>query len=173
MEWTRQVIRFRTWNMKKIERLLGRWAWVLLLRRPLFSVLGEMYKFDVINTGKPSYEMRCELFTLVAMEPLIQSNLSRRFARVCLAMDTSLQGGGVTYTEITEEEFLSMHQVADHVGRFARRKIWKTAIAHKWDYQGRIDILEGEAVLLGLKWLLQDSGYRGKRVISPWITWHF
>jgi hypothetical protein len=36
MEWTRQIIRFRAWNKKEIERLLGRWAWVLLLRRPMF-----------------------------------------------------------------------------------------------------------------------------------------
>jgi hypothetical protein len=76
-----------------------------------------------------------------------------------------LRGGGVTYTDISEEECLSMQQGAEHVRRFARRKRWKTVIAHKWDYQSRIDILEGEAVLLGLKWLLRDSGHRGRRVV--------
>jgi hypothetical protein len=97
----------------------------------MFSVLGEVYRFDVDNTENPSYEMSCELFALVAMAPLIQANLARRFASVCLASDASLRGGGVTYIYISEEECLSMRQGAEQVGGFARGKRWKTAIAQK------------------------------------------
>jgi hypothetical protein len=165
VQWTKLLIRFRTWNKKMIERVLGRWAWILLLRRPLFSVLEGICKFDAGTTGKPSYEMRCELLTLVKLAPLIQANLAREFAEVCLATDASLLGGGVTYTYVSAAECLAMHKNADHVGTFTRCKVWKTAVTHKWEYRGRIDILEGEAVLLGLKWFLRDFKHQGKRVI--------
>jgi hypothetical protein len=162
---TQKMVAYRTWSRKEIERLLGRWAWILLLRRPLFSVLSTVYQFLHTTSGRPTYQMRCELATLAAVAPLIEANLRRPFSGVCIATDASLRGCGVTYTQLTVEESVEMAGGEDVVAAFARRKEWHTAISHRWAYRGRIDILEGEAVLLGLKWFLRNLENRGKRVV--------
>ena len=51
------------------------------------------------------------------------------------------------------------------VGGFARKSEWKTAISYRWKRKERIDILEGEAVVLGLQWYLRKVQAQGNRVV--------
>lgn len=48
---------------------------------------------------------------------------------------------------------------------FARKSKWKTAISYRWEGKERIDILEGEAVVLGLQWYLRKGQAEGHRVV--------
>jgi len=120
---TRVFVLYRGWNRTMLERILGSWAWLLLLRRPMFSILGAVYKALEAKgeTLTPTYKMRCELNLLVQLAPLIGADLRRPFNRLCIATDASLRGGGVTYTDIEVKECLEMGEGEEVVRDFAQR----------------------------------------------------
>ena len=117
-----QMLKFRTWNRKQLERLLGSWAWVLLLRRPLFSVVETLYdgKSGEGETFSPSRRMKQELHTLCTLAPFMQANLRRPYAKIVVATDASSKGGGVTYASISQHEILGLREGREGVGQFAR-----------------------------------------------------
>ena len=115
--------------------------------------------------GRPSRMARAEQGCLCSLAPLIQADLSRIFSATCLATDASFMGAGVTYTTISEEECLTMSGGEEVVGGFASKSEWKTDISYRWKRKERIDILEGEAVVLGLQWYLRKVQAQGSRVV--------
>jgi hypothetical protein len=75
-----------------LERIIGSWAWFILLRRPLFSFLHDTYRFITVSNGRPFTlwpSVRNELITLMALSPMLSASLwSSNFPRL-LATDAS------------------------------------------------------------------------------------
>ena len=163
---TTKVVKFRLWKPKDIQRLLGHWIWFLMLRRPLLSILAEVYKFArKEEVGKPTLQMRTELMAVVATAPLLYGNIQRKFGELCMATDASSKGGGVVYAPSSELEALELLKGNLAIDKFVPARQWTCAISHKWRKPGRIDILEGEAVILGIKWILRSRHRFHKRYI--------
>lgn len=160
-----QMLLFRTRNRKQVERLLGSWAWILLLSRLLF--LEALYGGKIVEgeTFSPSRRMEQELHTLCALTPVIEANLRRPYAKFVIATEVSTKGCGVSYAEISQNKVPELRKGLEAVGRFVCRTTWVTAISHKWSLKRPIHILEGKEVILGLKWFLRTVGNHGRRVV--------
>ena len=86
---------------RALERLLGSWAWVLLLHRPAFSFLFAAYHFHqhALSRGAAAVtvwpSVRRELVSLLAVLPLLAANWARPFHELIFASDACPSGGAV------------------------------------------------------------------------------
>lgn len=90
-----------------MQRFLGRWVWVLMLCRPLLSVLSELYAHAALP--RPA-TFRCfnslqvsELRALIGLSPLILRDTTRTPSRRIYCTDASPWGAGVVYTDIQDD----------------------------------------------------------------------
>ncbi len=93
----------------QLASLLGRWAWAMLVRRPLFAVLSAVFVF-VQKAGSSLltvwHSVRRELLVLLGLVPLLQTTLSSVVFPVAVAVDASTTGAGVVALE-SSAEFLA------------------------------------------------------------------
>ena len=163
---TKEFEQRRWWTTRGLQSIIGKWAWFILLRRPLFSIFQKVYELTARDSqsvpAKP--EARGELRLIVEMSPLIRASLGRMFSEVVLCTDASLISGGFVYCRtsfaltLCEAELEEQHN-------WIRKQKWNIAIRHKWRESLPIHILEGEALILTLRWLLRSRANHGKRVI--------
>jgi hypothetical protein len=177
------------WGSKDVvRRLVGRWAWPVLLARSAFSVLDCAYRWSA-GGGRRRLPLprgvRAELLVLVGLVPLLRADLRAPVAPLVVASDASLSGGGVAYAAGAHS--LSAARADGHYaegGLGAERgesaaapvcvpeatlvdvlaKPWRIAVATQWRTEAHISILEAEAVVLALRWLSRTRRWRGQRV---------
>ena len=87
-----------------MQHLLGRWTWLLLLRRPALSILQHVYRFAETARGRrfnlwPS--VRRELMQLLSVLPLLRASLDTPFFHRVVATDASELAAGVVSTPLT------------------------------------------------------------------------
>lgn len=160
--------KFRKWNKRHLESILGKWAWFLLLRRPLFSVLDKVYKAKDDNRDlfRPQASARKELKMLVAMAPLLRTDMTRQMADFVICTDACNYGGAVVYTRLDKgESFQLLHSSFDDKTNWVKRQNWHVAIKHRWIKRQHIHVLEGEAIVLAVRWMVRKATNHRRRVI--------
>lgn len=163
---TEHMIKAPQWAKKTLEEVIGKWIWFLLLRRPLLSTLKASY--EMLHAPKytaiPSFAVRSEFRTLTNIVPLIYGRLDREFADKILCIDASLIGGGVVYTTANAADYKALLG-GQYIGEWGLGRPWTTVIKHRWRTRQHINMLEGKALLLGIKWFLRNQNNFGKRLI--------
>lgn len=73
IELSRQFVKYRQWNLMQLQTVLGKWAIIMLLRRPIFSVFEAIYKLNKAKTRtvKPPYKARQEFEAVINLSPLV------------------------------------------------------------------------------------------------------
>ena len=89
-----------------LSHLMGRWTWVMLLRRCSLAVFQHAYRFVAVSKGRrfslwPS--VRAELVQLLGLLPLMTAALASPYFHRAIASDASEYGGGVVTTPLTQE----------------------------------------------------------------------
>jgi hypothetical protein len=86
---------------RQMARVVGKWTWVLLLRRPALSCIQHAYRFIEV-AGSRSFQLwpsvRKELYALLGLLPMLYVDLSSSWSTKMVASDASLLGGGVCVT---------------------------------------------------------------------------
>ena len=163
---THQMIRAPKWAQRRLSEVLGKWVWFLLLRRPFLSILKSCY--EILHSEKycavPTYEARCELATLTSVAPLIYGDMARSFADKIICIDASSRGAGVVYSTADKGDYRHLLH-GGSISEWQRARNWKVAIKHRWQKEQHINILEGKALILGLRWFLRNTQNYGKRLI--------
>ncbi|MCW3101501.1 MAG: symbB [Chthonomonadaceae bacterium] len=88
---------------RQLSQLIGKWIWVLLLRRPALAVLQHCYRFIEIadtRTFQLWPSVIRELNVLLGLLPLLYTDLSNNWAHAVPATDASLLGAGVCSTTL-------------------------------------------------------------------------
>jgi hypothetical protein len=90
---------------RALSIVLGSWTWCILVRRPMFSVLKNVYGF--INTHglipAPLWnDVRRELIMLIALAPLLSTSLRTPWFRSAIASDASTIAAGVVSSPLTQ-----------------------------------------------------------------------
>ena len=168
LKHTESFLRRRAWNKRDLQSLLGKWAWLLLLNRPLFSVLDQVFKYAEEGRGTitPSWTARKELEALISLSPMIEAKVDLDLGETIVCTDASNWGAGVVYCRTTKEEARALLEKGGEAqDGWIRRQEWTTAISHPWEKSVYIHLLEGEATIIGLKWLLRARRNLGKRLI--------
>ena len=88
----------------QLSHIIGRWTWVMLLRRPSLSVLQHSYRYAEVARGRrfvlwPS--VRRELLTLIGLLPLLCARLDTPFFRTAIATDASEIAAGVVRASLS------------------------------------------------------------------------
>jgi len=182
------VISKKSASPKALARLIGAWVWILLLNRPLLSILSsELYEFIQPQDLDPrplSQGILDDLHLLLGIIPFLFVDTSVPCASQAFASDASLAGAGVVSTAITEEQVLSLFAVRYTRGWYenpAKPKVlalakeaeafltnpdvsWTTIISSKWNYEDWINRLEAHALLLTLKHIVSVESLWNSRI---------
>jgi hypothetical protein len=89
-----------------LAHLIGRWTWVMMLRRPTLSVLQHVYRYIRVSQRRPFTLWKCvrrELHTLLTLLPLISTQLTQSIFHRALASDASELAAGVVSTHVSPE----------------------------------------------------------------------
>ena len=88
----------------QLAHILGRWTWLLMLRRPALAVLQHVYRFCRLAQGRRFRvwtSVRRELGMLLSLLPLLTADLRAPFFHRALASDASELAAGVVSTALT------------------------------------------------------------------------
>ena len=86
---------------KQLAAIIGGWTWQLLLRRPSLVVFKHCYRFiqQFMNTEKKLWPCVVrELKVVIALSPLLKTNLRSQLATKILATDSSSYAAGIVST---------------------------------------------------------------------------
>jgi hypothetical protein len=88
----------------QLSHIVGRWTWVMMLRRASLAVLQQCYRYCRLAQLRrfilwPS--VRRELLMLLSLLPLLRANLHAPFFHRAIASDASELAGGVVSTPLT------------------------------------------------------------------------
>ena len=137
-------------------------------------------------------EMRLELIALIVVSPLLSAHLFAPISTLMVATDASLKGGGVCAARVTKGEAEAIYsrrirrgwwaaalrpggegddfeeqnkpRMSPVVRRIITNNIWATISSYAFTWEDRIEILEGWALLSGLKWVAADPRNHGQRI---------
>ena len=106
---------------------------------------------------------------VLALAPLLHADLSRGQSPYMLCSDASMLGGAALYTDHvdwhrTQTCIYTNKQEAVEYTNPLPSLTWKQITQVRWAYKKHINVLEGVAVLLGLRWMGRNSHLRGCQV---------
>ena len=89
-----------------LEHIVGRWTWVMMLRRPSLAVLQQCYRYCRVAWGRhfklwPS--VRRELHMLLDLQPLLTAQLHQPMFHRVIASDASEIAAGVVATPLDSD----------------------------------------------------------------------
>ena len=189
---TDKMIHTRRASSRSLGSITGRWVWSCLIARPSLSVLQTVYAYIELDTPEVrtlSQESVAELQTLVNLSPLLSANLFAPLGDLIMATDASLTGG-VCVAEISPMDYRELYsrrirkgwwsaaplgdedgnrQVLDYhqtTADIVAKAEWRTVVAYNFKFEeSRIVILEAQALLTGLRWLVSNPAHFGRRII--------
>lgn len=154
-----------------VERLVGRWTWFFLVRRPALSIFRAVYSFArrVGDRFAPMWKsVRLEFAVAIAVAPLLFASLDAPFFSDVLCTDASSYGAGVVAASVAPSMQLSAYlsqAVRVDASAFVRVQNWRPIISHRFRRPAHINALELEAILLGLRWVMTRPFSFGRRLL--------
>lgn len=165
---TQQWLRFGKCSGHQLRRLLGKWCWPLLLRRPAFSVLQTCYRYIHVARSRvftlwPS--VRKELAALCTLAPLLSCSLSPPLFRHLVATDACPSGKAVVCAQLP---WKWAHNLPCHPSIASpplEMQDWTTIAATRVLHDRHINALELSAVVLATYWLSSYPSSLGSTVV--------
>jgi hypothetical protein len=176
---------------RAVASFLGRVQWYDLLARAKLACYQKVYHFTRLRPETGAREVDrdvvCELIRSAALLPWWRVELTRPFSNTVLATDASTDfgyGGSVATMPIAEVRAMSRlcsqagegvtladsppaptQQQKRRLRLGARREAFTTVFAIRARQRAHINILEAEALNLGLSWWLRRGDRHAKRVV--------
>lgn len=152
----------------ELQRLVGRWTWAMLARRPALSTFNAVYRFCQVAGARlftvwPT--VRRELQVAVRLAPLLWCSLRHDWFPDAVATDASMEGLGVVALATQAEDLADAAAEPVHVpepGVFpalhpslrpvlASRS--RVIVSSRWRDHEHINVLELRAVSTALRWI--------------------
>lgn len=155
----------------ELESIVGAWAWYILPTRLAFSVFCEVYpavQRKMVNLSKAvCAELRC----IVGLAPLLGVKWTRRVSRSVVATDACESGFGVAYADVPVETVLDLWRYwrrfpscggsFDVTYELLPADLEWSVFGSAMRFPQNIDVLEAQAVLLGVRRSLKSRDGRG------------
>jgi hypothetical protein len=94
-----------TASSMQLARLIGRWTWLMMLRRPSLAVLQHVYRFIRVDARGRNFTLwrsvRRELCMLLGLQPLLSAQLREPLFHRIIASDASSVAAGVVAAPLT------------------------------------------------------------------------
>jgi hypothetical protein len=193
VQTTLAVMRTSTVTGALLSHLLGRWTWVMMLRRSTLAVLQHAYRYCRVAQRRqftlwPS--VRRELSMLLSLLPLMDARLHTPFFHRAIASDASELAAGVVTTPLTPQVAANLwplcsnrhHAVQQALVNSGRDIVpleradfqafyatvasapWRTIVSAPWCGDEHINVLELRAALLAVHWVLSYPSALSSRV---------
>ena len=113
---TQAVLRSPTITATHLSHLIGRWTWLLMIRRSALAVLQQVYRFiQAAQKLRRRFQVwpsvRRELTMLLCLLPLLHARLDTPFFHRVLASDASEYAAGVVTTKVTTTLKQQLNQI--------------------------------------------------------------
>jgi len=163
-----------SYQEKDVERIVGKLVWTSMARRPLLSILRSAFHLpsdQPLRVNRITAER--ELRIISSLLPLAIIDTKRKIWPIALATDASNPLGAVTFTRSTRNDLLALLSTCRYndgplshrnASFFALNSTWETALTHEWRREEHINVLEGESILLGVRWAI-EKGAGNHRVV--------
>ena len=156
----------------ELSRLLGKWTWALLVRRPALAAFSAVYTF-VQKSGSRVFSLwpsvRRELQVMCGLAPLLFVSLEAPwFPKLC-AVDASTWGCGVVRAAAPASVMDSLANAVglppspdrDLVAEHLPEARWATLVSKPWSVAEHINVLEARALLLAVRWVVSHPAALG------------
>lgn len=103
---TLAVLRAPTVTGSTLAHIVGRWTWVMMLRRSTLAVLQHVYRYCRVAQHRPFTlwrSVRRELCMLLGLLPVLNAHLDAPYFHRAIASDASELAGGVVTTSLTPQ----------------------------------------------------------------------
>ena len=153
-----------------VQVVLGHFTWAFSINRPLYSIFGAAYKFVEMvgnNWARSWPSVQRELRIAARLLLFADAALGRPVCDVCVCSDAEgvnaadNGGGAVVACELSTEtatRFLCDTSMGTTPGvsnskfvKFTTKQRWHTVEQRRWRFPAHVNILELEALLLGVK----------------------
>ena len=154
---TKEVLRRKSVDGRTLQTIVGHWAWWLQLRRPLYSVLQEVYPLIVQHGCHGRVVLppaaRRELRQLIALAPCVRCRLDLPVSQRVHMVDAGPRMGAVVACRLSERPVHS-----EDVGLPPRAR-WQLAVQRPWLRPAHNNIQEAKTVL----WAVERCVRAGER----------
>ena len=179
----------------ELQAVLGHLAWFALLTRPVFSCLHEVYaeaREQLAGKSRPGDQCLVELALFTMLLPYIDADLTRPWADIVVASDTSPSYGfGVSVAAAPPDTLRAFSRTAARRGAFARlerdgaypdeepekprngrvcplpinKAAFGTVVSSRAEHDAHAGALEAGGVRLALRWFLRSASCHGQRMV--------
>jgi hypothetical protein len=183
---TEAVLQRRRVGRETFERLLGMWTWAVLPRRPAFATLHSAYGFQqrlAAEGGQRTIwrSVERELQVLAGLAPLLGSQLNADWSPFVLATDASSSGYGAAMGRAARGTVQRMGRQAGAAslptaGTVDQRRAaglgplrgvrWRSVISAPWQRSEHVNVLEGRALVTGVRFAVGNRNLHGQRVLA-------
>ena len=162
---------------EELSKLVGRFTWCMLVRRPSLSIFSAVYRFILIarhRTFQLWPSVRRELHTAAMMTPLLYASIRVPFMPKIIASDASEEAQGVVAADIDHQtcvgitSFISRpdimikspiddsrsHFVSPLLSATVSSANWRTIVSSPWQQPEHINVFEVRAALTAVRWSL-------------------
>lgn len=189
---TRRLLKVGICSGQVLACVVGHWTWAVLVRRPGLAIFCAVYKFIAVvgRRIRPLWpSVRRELRMLCNLLPLFFSSLRDCWFDHAVAVDASSTGVGVCAVpvspdvlrreaalapvsgapvrldEAAEEKSLLESRPPAALPPELREQVWSVIVSSRWRWPAHINLLEVEAALLSLRWVLSHPSAVGRRIV--------
>lgn len=147
---TRQFIMLSTCRRKDLEKLVGFWVWNLLVLRPAFSVLHNVYRLlkeepDALGEVPLWQSVKFEFFLLTNLAGFLRAQCRRKIATKVFASDASETGGGIVSTTWSKETVCKYIACSSEISSDDFDNVqWDVEDQRRWEEGGHISHLEAK-----------------------------
>ena len=165
----------------QLAHVIGRWTWVMMLRRPSLAILQHVYRYCRVAQGRSFTLWACvrrELCMLLGVLPLLHAQLQAGFFHRAIASDASELAAGVVSTPLTPELHSTLwplcasrhHAVVQALFNAERTRTLRGAPTARSTPTPLVQLLDDECMQL-------FEGFYSRVELSPWRTlvskaWH-
>ena len=162
---TLSLLRQGTATGDDIARIVGRWTWCFLVRRPSLAIFSAVYRFAMITRHRrhvlwPS--VKRELHTAAMLAPLLYASIKVPFMPRIIASDASEVAQGVVAATIDHSTCVAISSAISRPGcdmspllsSTITSSNWRTIVSSPWQQPEHINSLEVRAALTSIRWSL-------------------
>ena len=187
------LLEHSTCSPRALSKVLGILQWFCLLQRGMFSIFDKVYAFAQREpSDSPNLltnSVHDELFTMLALLPLLPAASDRQYLSELLACDAAPEFGfGVSALECGRKQVEKIGRLSERRGDYVRllveendepektrcgkphrlafkKSAFKTLISSKAKWQAHSGLLECHGVLLTVKWICRSRARHHRRAV--------
>ena len=191
---TQVILNARYCTGERLARIVGRWTWAMLVRRPALSTFSSVYRF-IESAGRAAFALwpsvARELRVAIGLAPLLFASIAEGWCPQVVASDASSLGQGVVaapvahavVAEVARDRAMPGSADPERWRPQAERSAvaaaavrpappaalagskWTTIVSSRWERDEHINSYELRAAVTAVRWVLSSPSAMNSRLL--------